>query len=418
MIKQTVLDNGLTVISEVMPAVETVSVGVYVRTGSRAETAANNGVSHFLEHMAFKGTERRSALDIAAEVEDVGGQMNAYTSTETTAYHLKVLKGDLPLAVDMLGDILLNSTFPEDEIERERGVILQEIGQSKDTPSDVVFDHLMATAYPNQPVGRPILGTVDTVKAVSRKSLKTYMQSRYTGANMILAAAGNVDHAALVALAKKHFKKLKKGTPNTVTPAKLGRGLMVEKRTLEQVHLALSFGAVGKTDPRIFAANIWNTIVGGGMSSRLFQEIREKRGLVYTVYSYLSPFKDSGIFGIYAGTSAKQVPELLPAALVELKAATHALTKEEIARGRAQIKAGILMSLESTDARMGRLARDVFLYGKPVPVAEVVRRIDAVTRDDLHAIGNYILNPKTATLAAVGPIDKAKLQKLWEKALA
>ena len=413
MFRQTTLKNGLTILSEEMASIQTVSVGAYIRTGARHENPQINGLSHMLEHMAFKGTKRRSALDIAAEVEGVGGVMNAYTSYETTVYYLKTLADDLPLAVDILGDILLHSTFPENEIEVERGVILQEIGQSKDAPDDQVFELVQTTAWPTQPLGRPILGTVETVNGLKRQHLADYMAHHYRAGNMVIAAAGKIDHDHLVQLVEKYFAGLKAGAGELPESASYQGGLVAEHRPLEQVHFSLGFEAIPYGDPAYYTAHLWNTLLGGGMASRLFQEVREKRGLVYSVYSYIQNYRDTGMFGIYAGTGAQQLPELIPVLRDVLHEATQQLTTEEIERARTQLKAGLMMSLESTSSRMSRLASNHFIYGGYVPLEDTISKIDAVSKTDLLAIGQRLFHPKTATVAAVGPVDEAALQKLW-----
>ncbi|MBI1364236.1 MAG: insulinase family protein [Proteobacteria bacterium] len=405
MYQETRLDNGLLIVSEVMPAVETASVGVYVRTGARAEDARNNGVSHFLEHMAFKGTHRRDALAIAAEIEDVGGHMNAATGREMTTYYIKVLKDDLPLAVDMLGDILLNSTFPEEEITRERDVILQEIGEMKDTPDDVVFEHLQEVCYPSQAIGRSILGTVDTVKALRKSDLQTYMGTHYSASNMIVSAAGNVDHVKLVEMVARHFGKLPKGEVTRMAPARYAGGVHTEHRPLEQVHVALAYEGVSYLDPDYYAAHVWTMLMGGGMASPLFQEVREKRGLAYSVFSYLSNSYDTGLFGVYAGTAPERLSEMLPVLRETLLTGTKDLTDESVARARAQLKSSLMMSMESTDSRMGRIARDQMLYGRHVPVTEVLKKLDSLSKADLLRAAGRMLGG-TPSLSVVGPADE------------
>ena len=415
MYKETRLDNGLLIVSEATTAVQTASVGVYVRTGARAETPANNGVSHFLEHMAFKGTARRNALQIAAEIEDVGGHMNAATGREMTTYYLKVLKDDLPLAVDMLGDILLNSTFPEEEMTRERDVILQEIGEMKDTPDDVVFEHLQETCFPNQPIGRSILGTVDTVNALKRDDLMTYMQAHYTSANMIVAAAGNLDHDALVGMVAQHFSGLKAGEPAFMAPACYAGGLHVEHRPLEQVHVALAYEGVSYLDDDYYAAHVWNMLMGGGMACPLFQEVREKRGLAYSVFSYLSNSNDTGLFGIYAGTSPDRLAELLPVVQATLLEGTQNLADEDVARARAQLKSSLLMSLESTDSRMSRIARDQLVHGHAIRVEDTIAKLDALTKADLLRAGGRLLKSRPS-LSVIGPVTEAQVKEAFAQA--
>ena len=403
-IRVTRLPSGLTVVSERMDRVETVSFGAYVASGTRHETAEENGVSHFLEHMAFKGTERRSAVGIAEEIEAVGGHINAYTAREQTAYYVKLLKEDTALGVDIIGDILTHSVFDTAEIERERGVILQEIGQANDTPDDIIFDHFQEAAYPSQPMGRPVLGTEALIRGMRRDTLTGYMKRQYTAANTVVAAAGNLDHDHVLDLVQQHFADL----PSTPAPATLpglyGGGEFRENRDLDQVHVVLGFPAAGYGTPAYYPTMLLATLLGGGMSSRLFQEVREKRGLVYSIYSFASPYMDSGMFGIYAGTGESEAEELIPVTLDELHKVQREVTQVELARARAQVKAGLLMSLESTGSRCEQIARHLQVFGRIIPTAETVARIEAVTVEDVQAAARQIFRAKP-TLAAMGPAD-------------
>jgi predicted Zn-dependent peptidase len=401
-INVTRLANGLTVATERMERVETVSLGAYVGAGTRHEEAAENGVSHFLEHMAFKGTARRSAAAIAEEIENVGGHINAYTAREQTAYYVKLLREDLPLGADIIGDILTGSVFAPAEIERERGVILQEIGQARDTPDDIIFDHFQEVAFPDQPMGRPTLGTAEIVGRMDRDTIGGYMRRHYAAGNVTIAAAGNLRHDEVVALAERHFAGLPASLPAPPARADYRGGEFREERDLDQVHVVLGFPAPAFRDADYYAATLLSTLLGGGMSSRLFQEIRERRGLVYSIYSFASPFQDGGLFGIYAGTGEEEAAELVPATLAELRAVQAAVTADELARARAQVKAGLLMSLESTGARCEQLARHLEIWGRPVPVAETVARIEAVGVEDISRVARRIF-AGTPTLAALGP---------------
>tara|TARA_R110000868_G_scaffold218576_1_gene469066 strand:- start:228421 stop:229641 length:1221 start_codon:yes stop_codon:yes gene_type:complete len=401
--QETRLDNGFIIASECMPWVESASVGIYVRTGSRAETEQNNGVAHFLEHMAFKGTHKRSSEDIAREVEDVGGNINAYTSRETTAYHLKVLKEDLPLAVDILGDILQNSTFLEEEIERERQVILQELSETLDSPDEIVFENLQEITYPNHPMGRSILGTAKTVKSITVQDLRDFMDKHYTANNMVLSAVGNIQHEELVALGKKYFSNLKVA-PKTeyIAPVYTGTDKIVKKK-LEQVHIVMSYDGIPITHDAYFAANIWVSVLGGGMASRLFQEVREKRGLAYNIYSYLSNHSDCGTFGVYAGTGKESVQELLSVIDQEIARSLTDISEAELKRAKAQLIAGVRMSQESTDSRMGRIARNLFIYNRFVPLDEVIAGVENVTVEDVQNAGKILTNKATRALSILGP---------------
>jgi len=404
-VQVTELKSGLKVATDVMPGLETAAIGVWVSTGARNETADNNGISHMLEHMAFKGTEKRNALQIAEEIEAVGGHLNAYTSREQTAYYARTLKDDVPLAIDILSDILQYSTFAEDELARERDVVIQEIGQTNDTPDDLIFDKFQEAAFPNQPIGRSILGTTDLVGGFARETLSSYMSNQYHGPGMTLAAAGNVDHEAIVALAEGAFTNI--GDNSMATPEKaVYRGSEArEERSLEQVHYLLGFEGLPFDDPDFYAAQILATVLGGGMSSRLFQEVREKRGLAYSVFAFSSSYVDSGIFGVYAGTGEGDVPELVPVLCDEIKRVGIDVDDDEIARARAQHKAGMMMGLEAAGARAEQLGRQMYVYGRHVSPAELVAEIDRVDAETVRRVANR-LTRSSPVVAAIGPLGQ------------
>ncbi|WP_043362369.1 pitrilysin family protein [Belnapia sp. F-4-1] len=404
-VRVTRLANGLTVVSEAMPRVETVSFGAYVSAGTRHESEAENGVSHFLEHMAFKGTATRDAAAIAREMENVGGHLNAYTAREQTAYYCKALKEDLPLAADIIGDILTHSTFIPDELERERGVILQEIGQANDTPDDIVFDHFQATAYPGQPMGRPTLGTEDVIKRMKREALTGYMQHHYGPERMVIAAAGALDHDKLLGLVEQHFRDLPTVAPPPPEAARYAGGEFREERDLDQVHIVLGFPSCGYKDRLHYPSLLLSTLLGGGMSSRLFQEIREKRGLVYSIYSFAHPFDDSGLFAVYAGTGEAEAEELVPVTLEELRKVQTSVTQDELDRAKAQLRASLLMSLESTGSRTEQLARQIQVHGRIIPVEETKAKIAAVTIEQVQEAAQQAFRG-TPTLALLGPAGK------------
>ena len=399
----SVLANGLRVATDRIETVDTVSLGIWVDVGTRHEPGAVNGVAHFLEHMAFKGTERRSALAIAEEIEAVGGHLNAYTSRESTAYYAKVLKEDLRLALDILADILQNSSFDPAELERERAVILQEIGQANDTPDDIIFDHFQECAYPEQPMGRPVLGSPEIIRRLDRQAVIAYLRDHYSAERMVLAAAGNLDHDRLVRLAEELLCGLPAHRPLYVEPAAYSGGERREDRDLEQLHLVLGFPGLVLSDPDYYAASVLSTAFGGGMSSRLFQEVREKRGLVYAIHSFAHSYRDTGIAGIYAGTGGEEAAELLPVLCEETRRLESGLQPVELSRAKAQMKAGLLMSLESTSARCEQLAQHLLIHGTPFDPSEVVHRIEAV---DDAAIGRVVERWRSGqpTLAALGPI--------------
>ena len=403
-IQVTRLNTGLTIVTETMDRVETVSIGAYVATGTRNETKDENGASHFLEHMAFKGTATRTAAEIAEAIEDVGGHINAYTAREQTAYYVKLLKEDLALGADIIGDILTGSTFAPEELERERGVILQEIGQTNDTPDDIIFDHFQLTAYPDQPMGRPVLGAESNIKTMTRDQLTGYMHRHYAAGNTVIAAAGNLQHATVVDLARQHFAGLPSDMPGPFAAGAYHGGEFREERELDQVHIVLGFPGVSYADPDYYPALLLSTLLGGGMSSRLFQEIREKRGLVYSIYSFAAPFLDGGLFGLYAGTGEEEAKELMPVTLEALRDVQHTVTEAELARARAQVKASLLMSLESSGSRCEQLARQMQVFGRVVPTAETVAKLQAVTIDSVQRVATRIFRG-TPTLAAMGPAD-------------
>jgi predicted Zn-dependent peptidase len=414
----TTLDSGLTILTERMDRVETVSFGAYIGAGTRHETAAENGVAHFLEHMAFKGTTSRSAIDIAEAIEDVGGHINAYTSREQTAYYVKLLKEDLGLGVDIIGDILCHSTFEPEELERERGVILQEIGQANDTPDDIVFDHFQTAAYPSQPMGRPTLGTEAIIRNMKREALPGFMNAHYTPDNMVISACGNLEHNQVVDLVAKHFADLPNAERHAPMAADYTGGEYRESRELDQAHIVLGFASPGYGEPDYYPAMLLSTLLGGGMSSRLFQEIREKRGLVYSIYSFTAPARDGGLFGIYAGTGESEAAELMPVTLEELSKVQQHITAAELNRARAQLKAGLLMSLESTGSRCEQLARQWQIFGRIIPAAETVRKIESVTEADIRNVATKIFRERP-TIATIGPIGQVpKLSAIIDRLAA
>jgi predicted Zn-dependent peptidase len=406
-VRFTTLPNGLRIVTDRMDAVETVSLGIWVDVGTRHEPAAINGVAHLLEHMAFKGTERRSALAIAEEIEAVGGHLNAYTSREHTAYYAKVLKDDATLALDILADILQHSAFDAAELDRERAVILQEIGQANDTPDDVIFDLFQERAYPEQQMGRPVLGRPEIIQTITREAVAGYLSGNYAASNMVLAAAGKVDHEALVAQAERAFAGLPRIGGATTEAARYVGGELREQRDLEQVHVVLGFAGLDYTDPDHYAASVLSTALGGGMSSRLFQEIREKRGLVYSVYSFAHGYRDTGLFGVYAGTGPDEVAELIPVMCDEIRKVGDGLEPAELKRARAQLKAGILMSLESTSSRCEHLAQHLLVYNELLDVPELVARIEAVDNAAVKRVARRVMatRPTFAALGQVGRIE-------------
>ena len=405
-LQSTRLPNGITVLTDNMPHLESASLGVWVKAGSRSEKLEEHGISHLLEHMAFKGTETRSALEIAEAIENVGGDLNAATSIEHTGYFARVLKEDVALAADILADILQNSRFDQNELDREQSVIVQEIGAARDNPDDHVFDLFQEAAFPDQPIGRTILGTVDSVRAMGPDAIRSYLDRNYVGDSMVVAAAGNLDHDELVRIAADRFQDLKPtGAPDPEKAIYVGG----EERLVsehEQAHIVLGFEGRAYNSDGFYAAQVLASILGGGMSSRLFQEIREKRGLCYSVYAFHWAFQDSGVFGVAAATGEEEVAELIPVVLDELRRSTESITEEEVVRVRNQIRAGLLMSLESPSARAGQLARQQILWGRPIPLQETVDRINRITADRVKHVAHQIFTSDKISLAGIGPVDR------------
>ncbi len=406
-VRQDQLKNGFRIVSEHMPGLQSAAIGIWVTAGGRHERIEQNGIAHFLEHMAFKGTERRSSLQIAEAIEDVGGYINAYTSREVTAYYARVLKDDVALAMDVIGDIVLNPVFDPREIEVERGVILQEIGQAYDTPDDVIFDWLQEQSYHDQPMGRTILGPSERVSSFSREDLSGFVAEHYGPEQMILSAAGAVDHDALMKMAEEMFGHLQPRKGLIPEAARFTGGEARQEKDLEQAHFALALESPGYRDDGIYTAQIYSTALGGGMSSRLFQEVRESRGLCYTIFAQTGAYADTGTTTLYAGTSADQVAELATITIDEMKRAAEDMSEEEVARARAQMKAGMLMGLESPSNRAERLARLVQIWGRVPSLEDTVAKIDAVSTEDVRAFAERMAVKAPAALALYGPVSGA-----------
>lgn len=384
MIKITEFENGFRIGTDIMKDVETVTVCVAIGIGSRFEDKPQSGISHFLEHMAFKGTKKRTALEIVKEIEMVGGYMNAYTSRERTVYYIKVLKNDLSLAVDILSDILQHSSFISEEIERERGVILQELASGEDTPDDVVFDYYYETLFQNQSIGRPIIGNRETIRSFQKIDFENYIKSKYNAGNMVLSAAGNINHEEVCELASKFFTDLEDKNNISANRCVYNGGEFIKKNSeLTQTQFVLGYNGVGIFDDSIYSMKIANNILGGGMSSRLFQEVREKRGLVYTISSFETSFSDGGIFGIYAGTAPESLNELDKVVEAELNKITQEVQDEEMEKTISQIKAGLLMSQESTTSRAQKLASNILTHGRYIPNEELISKFQAVSKEDV-----------------------------------
>ena len=414
--RRTVLPSGLRIVTESIPTARSATLGVWVAIGSRDETPAMSGASHFLEHLLFKGTNKRSALDISAEIEAVGGETNAFTTKEYTCYYARVLDADLPLAVDVLCDAVADSVLDPADVETERGVILEEIAMHDDEPGDEVHDVFTEAVYGTHPLGRLISGSEETVSRMTRSQINGFYRRRYTPPHIVVAAAGNLDHSTVVRLVRRALAgtPLDSGPaapapPRPAAPAVRTRAArtVVRTRDTEQAHVVLGCPGIGRLDERRFAQAVLNNVLGGGMSSRLFQEIREKRGLAYSVYSYGSQYADAGVFAVYAGCAPGKVDEVLDLTRTGLaEVAANGITASELARGKGMVKGSYVLGLEDTSSRMSRLAKSELLYGDLMPVDELLSRVDAVTLDEVDALAAELLS-KPMSLAVVGPFDEA-----------
>lgn len=404
----TRLKSGLTVVTETMPHLESVALGVWIKSGSRNELQEEHGIAHLLEHMAFKGTARRTARQIAEQIENVGGEVNAATSTETTSYYARVLKDHVPLAVDILADILTESSFDDEELRREKHVILQEIGAADDMPDDVVFDRFAQIAYRDQTIGRPILGTPETVLSFTPDQIRHYLGRNYTTDRMFVVAAGAVDHETFVKQVEERFASLPMApvAPPVIEPARYIGGEGREGRDLMDAQVLLGFEGKAYHARDFYCSQILANILGGGMSSRLFQEVREHRGLCYSVYAFHWGFSDTGIFGIHAATGGENLPELVPVIIDELRKSSEHIEQQEIERARAQIRAQLLMGGESPAARAGQLARQMMLYGRIIPNNEMMERLEGITIERLTDLAGRLFFNTTPTLSAIGPLEQ------------
>ena len=401
------LKNGFRIVTENMPGLKSASIGIWIKAGGRHESIEQNGVAHFLEHMAFKGTKRRSSLQIAEAIEDVGGYINAYTSREMTAYYARVLSDDVDLALDVVSDIVLNPVFSSAEIEVERGVILSEIGQALDTPDDIIFDWLQEVSYPDQPLGRSILGPAERVSNFKKQDLSKFVSENYGPDQMILAAAGAVDHEAIVMQCEEIFGNLLVRNQNQLLAGNFCGGEVRHVKDLEQAHFALAFEGPNYRNSDIYTAQVFATAFGGGMSSRLFQEVREKRGLCYSIFASAGAYSDTGTLTLYAGTSGDKVSELSNITIDEIKRAADNMNENEVARASVQMKAGLLMGLESPSSRAERLARMVAIWDRVPTLDEVVEKIDGVTVNSVRNFAESLIGGSLAALALYGPVKDA-----------
>lgn len=404
--QMTTLKNGLRILTSTRPHVETVSLGIWIKTGSAFEKEDMNGISHFFEHTCFKGTTNRNSLQISEEIEDVGGQMNAYTSREFTSFYAKMLKGDTELAFDVITDILRNPTFLEEELVKEREVVVQEIKQAIDTPDDIIFDYFQEAAFPNQALGRTILGPAEKVRSFTAKKLRDYISTNYAAENMIACAVGNIEHDTFVKMVESRWADYHSKTNFSIEPQIYKGGFFIEKRDIEQAHIVLGFQGFKYECEDYYPSIIFSTLFGGGMSSRLFQEIREKRGLVYTVYSFTNSHTQDGLFGIYAGTGKEELKELMPVIAEEIrKVRENKVDIKELERAKTQLKASMLMGLESSSSSAEVLARQMLLFNRIIPVEEMVERVEKVSLDDVQRVATQIFSSKP-TYTLLGSIDE------------
>jgi len=415
-VARTVLPGGLRVITESLPAVRSAAFGIWAGVGSRDEDLHHAGATHYLEHLLFKGTSRRSALDISAEMDAVGGELNAFTAKEYTCYYARVLDADLPLAIDVLADMVTSSLIEEKEVDAERGVILEEIAMNEDDPSDTVHEAFAAQLFGDSPMGRPILGSIDSINSITRPQIAEHYAARYRPENLVVAAAGSLEHEQVVELTRAAFGPALSGSAAPLPPrlpapgvveAATGTGIRLVSRGIEQANLVLGCGGLSRTDDRRFALGVLNAALGGGMSSRLFQEVREKRGLAYSVYSFSSQHADSGIWGVYAGCLPAKADEVLSICRDEIaKVISGGLTDDELDRGKGQLRGSIVLGLEDPSSRMSRLGKAELVYPRLEPVDEIIASIDAVTHDDVREVAASVLAQPKA-LAVVGPFDDA-----------
>jgi len=413
--RRTTLSGGLRVVTEAVPGVRSAAFGIWVGVGSRDEHAHEAGASHFLEHLLFKGTRRRTALEIAAVMDAVGGELNAFTAKEYTCYYARVLDSDLPLAVDVVSDLVTQATCTHEDVEAERGVILEEISMHDDDPGDVVHDAFAEALYGEHPLGRPVIGSVETIEALTHEAITGYYHGRYTQPDLVVCAAGNVDHDAVLRLVEQAFGTAPAGAPRPLRaddPPPKRSGVVVEERATEQAHLVLGTHGVSRHDDRRFALSVMNNALGGGMSSRLFQEVRENRGLAYSVYSYASHHHDAGMFGIYAGCSPHRVDEVLSVVREEMeKVAANGVSDEEIERAKGQIRGSMVLGLEDTSSQMTRIGKGELTHGDVLPVDELLDRIAAVTPDDVRDIAADVLR-RPLSLGIIGPFPDRDFEEV------
>ena len=401
----TTLKSGLRVITDEMPNIHSVTMGIWIHVGARHEQPDEHGLAHLLEHMAFKGTTTRTAKDIAEQVENVGGMMNAYTGRDQTAYYMRVLSGDVDLCADILADILKNSIFDETELEREKGVVIQEIGECEDNPDDVLFDNIAEICYPNHTLGKTILGTKESVSDMPRDHLFRYINQYYHPKNMIFAASGGITQEKMLSLAERYMNFEPKDTVPTSTIPTWGGGIRAVHKDLEQVHLGLTLDGLSYHDPLYFVSEVFSVIYGGGMSSRLFQEVREKHGLVYSISSFTSNLYDSGVFGFYAGTSLDSYVKVLEISLQELYNLSQSVSDAEIHRAKAQLRSALIMGLENPSGRIESAVKQQFIFNQFYSPQELIAKVDAVTKQNIIDYAGLLLKSKNPAFCALGNVS-------------
>jgi predicted Zn-dependent peptidase len=407
----TCLPNGLNVLTHAMPHIETVALGIWVKAGARDERPEENGIAHFLEHMAFKGTRRRTAKDIAEEIESAGGEINASTGMETTTYYARVLKDDWAMALDILADIFTESALDDDELERERDVILQEIAAANDQPDDLVFDLAQSASYGDHPLGRSILGTSELIAAVDREKMLAWRNRNYWASRIVVAAAGNIDHEKFAEAAERLFGKIERGQQPQREPPSFSGAEQKAQKPLDQTHVVLSFAAPSYRDPEIYQLQILSNILGGGMSSRLFQEVREKRGLCYSVFAFGSAYEDAGQIGVYAASSPEHTAELLNVTSGVMMSIASAVTDAEVARAKAQLKTSLVMNLESAASRADQIARQFLAFGLVPAISTLVEKIEAVTPEQVRDLAARLFQNKVPAVSAVGQLSHLSTHK-------
>ncbi len=413
-IQRQVLPNGLTILTEKMDHIRSVSIGIWVKSGSRHEDPNVNGISHFVEHMVFKGTSSRSAEDIARQVDSIGGNMDAFTGKETICFNVKVLDEHLPVAIDILSDMVLHPVFDTNEITRERGVILEEIKMDEDNPDYLVHEIFTQNFFKGHPLGKPILGTKETVRRFDQEAIWGYYGGKFSPGNMIISAAGNLNHQEFVDLLRQRFEQLPVGSNGWHdTPPKINsRIILRNKKALEQVQICVGVPSYSNSNERRYVTYILNTLLGGGMSSRLFQNVREKQGLVYSIFSELNPFRDTGMLSVYAGTSRESAPKVVQSIVHEFRELkTQPISEEELKRAKDQLKGSLMLSLESSTARMSNLARQEMYYDHFFTMDEIIDRIQAVTVEDLLQSANELFQPQLIAVTVLGNLNGLKITR-------